>query len=72
MRAKPSSVLLPTEFLSPGMVQTPGVNGQISSQHLFHITVLPLSDIDLELALYSLLSGEEYQLRAGEWPALLM
>lgn len=72
MRAKPSSVLLPTEFLSPGMVQSPGVKAQISSQHLFHVTVSPLSDIDLELALYSLLSGEGYQLRTGEWPALLM
>lgn len=59
MTAKSSSILLPTEFLSPTMVWIPVVNAQIFSRHLFHITVLPFSDIDLKLALNSLLSGEE-------------
>lgn len=66
------SVLLPDESLSSVMVQSPVVNTQISSLHLFHVTVLPLFGIDLELALYSLLCGEEYQLIAGEWPVLVL
>lgn len=68
MRAKPSSVLLPIPRSGPDS------SGECTnlSQHVFHITLLPLFDIDLELALYSLIFGEEYQLVAREWPALLM
>lgn len=54
MRARPSSVLLPPESQSPGIVQTPVVHAQTSSLHLFRVTVLPLSDIDWDLALYLL------------------
>lgn len=65
MRAKPSS----DEPLSPGMVLTLVVNAHVSPLHLSHVTVLPLFDIGLELALYSLMSGEEYELIARVWPA---